>query len=81
MSRLILCSVFDSKVGAYSPPFSCKTRGEAIRSFTDACKDTSMHFGKHPADYRLFVIGEFDVGTGFVGGSTPEPLIGADEIG
>ncbi|QCQ84755.1 nonstructural protein [Blackfly microvirus SF02] len=82
MAKLILCSVFDSKVGAYSPPFSVSTRGEAIRSFSDACSDDKLPFAKHPGDYRLFLLGEFDSGSGMVGGfTTPEPLIGADEIG
>ncbi|QCQ84806.1 nonstructural protein [Blackfly microvirus SF02] len=79
--RLIICSVFDSKVGAFSPPFFVKTRGEAIRSFTDACKDSSLPFTKHPADYRLFFLGEFDDVSGVVFGDKPEPLIGADEVG
>lgn len=78
----IACSVFDSKVGAYAQPFYVATRGEAIRSFTDACKDDKLPFSRHPADYRLFALGEFDDSVGrLVSYDNPVPLIGADEIG
>lgn len=77
----LLVSVFDSKVGAFSQPFFVRTKGEAIRSFTDAVKDSGTMFAKHPADYRLYVIGEFDDNDGrLIGSGNPEPLIGADEV-
>lgn len=80
--KLLLCSVFDSKVGAYAAPFCARTKGEAIRSFEQACRDASLPFQKYPADYRLFLIGEYDDNIGSVRcPHTPEPLIGADEIG
>ncbi|QCQ85000.1 nonstructural protein [Blackfly microvirus SF02] len=81
--RLILCAVFDSKVGAYTPPFACKTKGEAIRSFSDACLDEKGTFIKHPSDFRLFYLGEYDDNSGMLHPvlPSPEPLIGADEVG
>ncbi|QCQ84585.1 nonstructural protein [Blackfly microvirus SF02] len=75
-----MCSVFDSKVGAYTPPFCVKTQGEAIRSFTDACSDDKLPFAKHPGDYRLFLLASFDDISGVVTPCNPVPLIGADEI-
>lgn len=80
--RLILCSVFDSKVGAYAAPHTFKSKGEAIRAFTDSVKAPDSPFSRHPGDYRFFVLGEFDDETGTVVSLTaPAPLIGADEIG
>lgn len=79
--RLMMCSVFDSKVGAYATPFFCRTKGEAIRSFTDACKDDKLPFKAHPADYRLIFLGEFDDNSGAMLPTEPVPLIGADELG
>lgn len=79
--KLLLCAVFDSKVGAYSPPFCVKTKGEAIRSFQDACGDDKLPFMKHPQDYRLWLLGEFDDNSGAVTALYPESLLGADEIG
>ncbi|QCQ84704.1 nonstructural protein [Blackfly microvirus SF02] len=78
--KLLMCSVFDSKVGAYSPPFCVKTQGEAIRSFADACGDDKLPFSKHPGDYRLFLVGSFDDNSGVLDQIVPQPLIGADEI-
>ncbi|QCQ84617.1 nonstructural protein [Blackfly microvirus SF02] len=79
--RMLLLSVFDSKVGAYMPLFACHTKGEAIRSFSDACHDDKLPFRAHPGDFRLYLLAEFDNQTGFISSITPEPLIGADEVG
>ena len=75
-------AVFDSKVGAYTAPFNLRTRGEAIRSFEDACRDDKLPFKVHGGDYRLFFLGEFDDNTGTYLNvpNGPEPVIGADEI-
>lgn len=79
---LIACSVFDSKVGAFSPPFFCKTRAEGIRSFSDACSDDKLPFKLHPGDYRLYFLGEFDDASGaLVRFEMPVASIGADELG
>lgn len=75
-------SVFDTKVGAYANPFFVPTKGAAIRSFTDACGDDSLPFKKHPGDYRLFRVGEWDDASGhLLTLDRPEPVMGADEIG
>lgn len=80
MARLVLCSVFDTKVGSYAPPFTVKSRGEAIRSFDDACRDEKLPFRLHPGDYQLFALGEFDDISGYLHPIQPERLIGADEF-
>lgn len=81
MAKLGLCAVFDSKVGAYAPPFHVRSRGEAIRSFEDACRDDKMPFKAHPSDFTLYYIGEFDDNSGVLLSSGPERLLGADELG
>lgn len=80
--RVLLISVFDSKTGVYSPPMVCKTRGEALRTFEDACKDPNLPFSKHLADYALYVLGGFDDNSGelLIDGK-PVRMIGADELG
>jgi len=78
---LMVFSVYDSKVGAYANPFYVRTRGEAVRSFSDACGDDNMPFKKHPADYILFFLGTFDESTGrLLGVEAPDRVIGADEM-
>lgn len=79
--RLIVCSVFDSKVGAYATPFFVRTKGEAIRSFEDACKDDKLPFRQHRGDYRLCMLGEYDDSSGQLVPFEVSILIGADEFG
>lgn len=52
-------TVFDTKVEAYLTPFYMKSKGEAIRSFTEACNDPQTMFFKHPEDYVLFELGDY----------------------
>ncbi|QCQ84648.1 nonstructural protein [Blackfly microvirus SF02] len=80
MAKLLLCTVFDTKVGSYAPTFCCKSRGEAIRSFEDAVRDPKMPFAAHPGDYQLFAVGEFDDNLGVLVAFKPDRLIGADEF-
>lgn len=68
-------SVYDSKVEAYMTPFFMKSKGEAVRSFADAANDSSTYVSKHPGDYTLFDLGEFDEETAtFNLSSTPISL-------
>lgn len=57
-------SVFDSKAMAFLPLFCCRNAGVALRSFEQACKDSSHDFNKYAADYTLFHIGSFDEDSG-----------------
>ncbi|QCQ84623.1 nonstructural protein [Blackfly microvirus SF02] len=80
--KLLMCAVYDSKVSAYSPPIFFRTRGEAVRSFTDACGEEGSHLAKHGSDFRLWLLGHFDDNSGIVVAVSPlEPIIGADEVG
>ncbi len=67
-------SIYDSKAVAYLPPFMCHSEGIAIRSFTEACNSEGHQFGKFPADYTLFHIGEFDDETGKLVSVNPEVI-------
>lgn len=53
-------TVFDSKAEAYLPPFFMNSKGVAIRSFSDTVNDPSSQFNKHPADFTLFELGEYN---------------------
>lgn len=65
MSSLQLCfTVYDSKAETYMPPFFVPSKGLAIRAFEDCVNSDDHHFGKHPADYTLFSVGEFDTDNG-----------------
>jgi len=56
---LQMYSVYDSAVGCFHQPFFMRSKGEAIRSFSDACSDGKSNFCKHASDFSLFFIGDF----------------------
>jgi len=57
-------SIYDEKAQAYLPPFILPETGMAIRTFGDCINSQEHQFGKHPADYTLYQIAEFDDDTG-----------------
>ncbi|AZL82966.1 nonstructural protein [Apis mellifera associated microvirus 18] len=64
MAKLKVFTVYDSKVEAYAQPFFCRTIGEALRSWEGACNDGQSMMSKHPGDFTLFEVAEFDEKTG-----------------
>jgi hypothetical protein len=57
-------SIYDEKAQAFLPPFILPETGMAIRTFGDCINSQEHQFGKHPADYTLYQIAEFDDDTG-----------------
>lgn len=47
-------------------PFFMQSHGAAIRAFSDLCDSSDTMCGKHPADYTLFSIGDFDDQKGLI---------------
>lgn len=74
-----MVAVFDRAVEAYGQPFFVKTVGEAVRSFIDEVNRDGSTFKKHPADYNLYLVGEFDDSTGAVSNLVPRVIsVGAE---
>lgn len=67
-------SVFDSKAEVFSTPFFMSTRGEAVRAFKDLVNDPNSSVSRHPDDYRLMCLGEFDNEKGFFTSESPDSL-------
>jgi hypothetical protein len=61
---LKIYAVMDTKAEAFMNPFYVRTLGEAIRSFTDESNKQESPFFKHPEDFNLFELGDFDQFTG-----------------
>jgi len=55
-----LFSIYDQKAYAYLPPFTLPRVEQAIRTFSDCVNSPDHAFGRHPADYTLVEIGEYD---------------------
>lgn len=60
MSKLMLYSVYDAKVKYFHNPMFMRNKGEAIRSWQEAANDDKSQISRHPSDFDLFEIGEFD---------------------
>lgn len=57
-------SVYDNKVGTFSQPFFAVHVQVAVRSIIAVAHDLDTTIGRHPADYALYQVGEFDDQTG-----------------
>ena len=63
-SEFIVCSVYDSAVGAYLQPFYARSLAQAVRSFAQATAQAGHPFNDFPGDYTLFIIAEWNEDTG-----------------
>ena len=78
---MLAFAVRDKAVEAYMPVFMCRSKGEAIRSFTMAVRDVKHQFAASKIDYDLFYIGSFDDQDGLLISDGPQRLLGAVEVG
>lgn len=78
-----LYSVLDTKVGYFANPWCDMSDASAIRNFGDAVRDGSNpnnHWHKHPEDFSLYFVGEFDTDFAELKPSLPKALITASAI-
>lgn len=57
-------AVYDLKAQLYAQPLFMKTKGLAIRAFSQACEDKNTELNKHPTDFSLYHLGTYNVETG-----------------
>jgi len=76
-------AVFDRKAEMYSQPFLEIKDGTAIRAVQDIVINNKDHaFAKHPSDFSLHRLGEFDEATGVITGKNkPEKIIEIETLG
>ena len=80
---LKIFSVYDMKAKFFGQPFYEQQEESALRAFTDAVNDSSRAenmWNKHPADFQLFVIGEFDNESGHVHPLGPNAIVMASAV-
>lgn len=75
MTTLKMCCIHDTKAEAWMTPLFFQANGQAVRSFGDAIRDKNSEMGKHPEDYHLYCLGEFDPQSGVVIACEPVHLI------
>lgn len=64
--KLKMFAVYDQKAEAYMNPFVMQTKGQAIRAWSDTVNNDDTQFFKHPEDFTLFELAEYDDSTGAV---------------
>ncbi len=74
-----LYAVYDTATGVYQKPFFGQADGEVKRSFQDIALDVDSPIGKHPEDYTLYRLGNFDDNTGKLTNEENESLATALE--
>lgn len=57
-------TLYDNKALTYSPPFYCTAHGAAVRMVMDLAGDSNTSVGRHPADFTLFCVGQFNDAVG-----------------
>lgn len=62
--KMQVYSLYDAAIGAYAKPFFMQSVGQALRGLKDLLADHNSEVAKHPEDYILFKLGEFDDETG-----------------
>lgn len=82
--KLKIVSVRDRAADAFMRPFFVPSIGMAVRSFQDEInrQDADNAMFRHPEDYDLYDLGEFDEDTGkFNGVDSPRMLaVGKDYV-
>lgn len=71
-------SLYDNKVGAFAYPFFATNHAVAIRMVQEVGRDLNTTVGRHPNDFHLFHVGEFD---DQVGSFIAFPAVGLGLVG
>lgn len=65
---LVVYSVRDFKSGAFAPPFFSPRDESAVRAFADAVLGGDGYMLRHPEDFALFALGDYNDATGMIAG-------------
>lgn len=78
-----LYMTFDSKTAVFSNLHVQLSDAAAVRKFGDLVNDGNLQnneFFRHPEDYSLFYVGEYDDESGELIGSLPKSLVTASAL-
>jgi hypothetical protein len=73
--KMNVYSIYDTAAAVYLRPFFMQSDGQALRSFSDIANDAEHDIGRHPEDYTLVRIGDFNDQNGQLIPESPESLI------
>ncbi len=80
--NLFVVSVKDRAADVFNRPFFVPHRNVAIRDFTDEVNRSAAdnQLNKHPDDFDLYLLGEFNDNTGEFVMDTPQVLVRAKDV-
>lgn len=64
MAKIFVYSLYDSKVQAFACPWFMRARGEAIRAVEEVVNDPNSVVCRHPEDFTIMELGEYDDANG-----------------
>lgn len=67
-------TTLDTKTGMFRPPFFVTHQAVAMRMATDAASDLGTELGRHPEDFVLTFVGEYDDATGQMIPTMPQAI-------
>lgn len=62
--KLQILSIKDRALDAFMRPFYAQTEGQGERMFTDLVNEPGSDMNKHPDDYDLYLLGDWNDSTG-----------------
>lgn len=78
--KLEAYAIHDAKAKVFTSPFFQVNRNVALRSFSVAINDPQHQYGQSPADYTLFLVGEYDDQVGRLKAIEPNAVANGVEL-
>lgn len=78
--KIKLYSIMDAKLATFGSIHQSLTDSAAVRQFADVIQDKNNFISKHPEDFSLYRIGEYDDETGNLIPSVPQALVTASSL-
>jgi hypothetical protein len=80
--KMQIFAVRDMKTEQFGNPMFLMTKGHALRSFTDEVnrKDEQNMLNKHPEDFVLYHLGDYDTESGEFTTMKPTQMVMATEV-
>lgn len=63
MATLKVFALLDMKAGFFQVPFFMPSVGQAVRAVSDMAADQQTIIGRHPGDFELYQLGDWDDAT------------------
>lgn len=80
MNRMmVVCAIYDAAIKEFMQPFFVRTEDECKRMIFSSLGEES-NLSKHPQDFTVYVLGEFDTSLGIFNCHDPKCLMSSQEL-